>query len=170
VTGQFKHINTQKQFTRMFTPDELKQVEDIAKRYPVRQAALMPVLYMAQKKFGYLSLDTIRHVADLLKVPHSHALGVVSFYTMYHTKPTGKYHIQVCTNVSCMLCGGENLFQHISNRIGIDNLEMTPDGRFSLEEVECMGSCGGAPMIAINDDYYENISTEKIDELLVTLK
>jgi len=154
----------------MFTSEELQKVEEIKKRYPQSKAALMPVLYIAQEKFGYLSLDTIKYVADLLNVPHSHALGVVSFYTMFHTKPVGKYHIQVCTNVSCMLCGGEHLYEHISHKLGIGNHGVTPDGRFSLEEVECMGACGGAPMIAINDDYYENISTEKIDELLSTLK
>jgi NADH-quinone oxidoreductase E subunit len=154
----------------MLSPEELERVEEIKKRYPVAKSALMPVLYLAQKKHGYLTHDIIRYVADLVGVPHSQALGVVSFYTIFHTQPVGKYHIQVCTNVSCLLCGGEELYEHVSKKLGIRNQEVTPDRRFSLEEVECMGACGGAPMIAVNDDYYENSSITKVDELLNNLK
>jgi NADH-quinone oxidoreductase E subunit len=125
---------------------------------------------MAQNKFGWLSTEVKEYVADLLGLSFAHVHGVASFYTMYFKKPMGKYHIQVCTNVSCMLRKGEEIYEHVSKRLGIKNNEATPDGLFSLEEVECMGACGGAPMIAVNEDFYENIDIHKVDELLNSLK
>ena len=150
----------------LFTADELKQVEEIQKKYPQKESSIMPVLWMAQKKFGWISKDVIIYVADLLDISPSKVEGVATFYTMFFKKPMGRYHIQVCTNVSCMLREGEKLYKYISDKLGIGNMEATSDGLFSLEEVECMGACGGAPMIAVNDDYYENMTIEKIDELL----
>jgi NADH:ubiquinone oxidoreductase subunit E len=97
-------------------------------------------------------------------------LGVVTFYTMYHQKEMGKYHIQVCTNVSCMLRGGYDLYDKVKEKLGIENMQVTDDKIFSLEEVECMGSCGTAPMIAVNEDYYENLTKEKVVEILDSLK
>ena len=97
-------------------------------------------------------------------------LGVVTFYTMYHQKQMGKYHIQVCTNVSCMLRGGYEIFASVKEKLGIENLQVTGDKVFSIEEVECMGSCGTAPMIAVNEDYYENLTKEKVIEILDSLK
>lgn len=130
----------------------------------------MGVLWLAQKKFGWISKEVIEYVAKLLDLPPSHVDGVVSFYTMYFKKPMGKYHIQVCTNVSCMLRGGEEIYHHLCESLGIKNGEVTPDGLFSIEEVECMGACGGAPMIAINEDYYENLDIPLVDQLLEKLK
>lgn len=153
-----------------FDEQELKKVDEIKAKYPHSQAALMGVLWLAQKKFGWISRDVIEYVANLLDLPPAHVDGVVSFYTMYFKKPMGKYHIQVCTNVSCLLRGGEEIYHHISNRLGIGNGEVTPDGLFSLEEVECMGACGGAPMIAINEDYYENVDVNFVDNLLAKLR
>ncbi len=149
-----------------FSQEELQKIEEIKKKYPEQKAAIMPVLWMAQKKFGWISDEVMQYVANLLNLPLSHVKGVVSFYTMYFKKPMGKYHIQVCTNVSCMLLGGEEIFMHLSDKLGIKNLEVTKDGLFSLEEVECMGACGGAPMIAINEDYYENVDISKVDEII----
>jgi NADH-quinone oxidoreductase E subunit len=131
---------------------------------------LLPVLWFAQDKFNYISDEAIELIAKQLEISPSKVHGVTSFYTMFHRKPVGKYHIQVCTNVSCMLKNGVKIFQYISDKLNIKNLEVTSDGLFSIEEVECMGACGGAPMIAINEDYYENITFEKIDELINTLK
>ena len=153
-----------------FSPDELKKIDEIKSHYPETKAALMPVLWLAQKKFGWLSNEVLEYVANLLNLSESHVKGVASFYTMYFKKPMGKYHIQVCTNVSCMLNEGEMILEHISNKFGIKHMERTTDGMFSLEEVECMGACGGAPMIAINEDFYENVNIAKVDEILENLK
>ncbi len=154
----------------LFTVEELEQLERIAAQYPERQAALLPALWMVQRKYGWISLEHMRAVARLLQIPYAHVLGVVRFYTMFHTEPIGRYHVQVCTNVSCMLRGGEELLRLISERLGIRPGERTADGLFSLEEVECMGACGGAPMIAINEDYYEHLTPERVEELLEQLR
>ncbi|MGB9770551.1 MAG: NADH-quinone oxidoreductase subunit NuoE [Candidatus Kapaibacteriota bacterium] len=154
----------------MFDEQELKKVEEIKSRYPHSQAALMGVLWLAQKKFGWISKEVVEYVAKLLDLPPSHVDGVVSFYTMYFKKPMGKYHIQVCTNVSCLLRGGEEIYHHLCEKLGIGNGEVTPDGLFSIEEVECMGACGGAPMIAINEDYFENLDITFVDNLIEKLK
>jgi NADH-quinone oxidoreductase E subunit len=130
----------------------------------------MKALYIGQEQNGYISNEVIKEVANLLEMPSEEVLGVVTFYTMYHRKPMGKYHIQVCTNVSCMLRGGYEIWDNVKEKLGIENLEVTEDSIFSLEEVECMGSCGTAPMIAVNEDYYENLSKEKVEEILESLK
>lgn len=153
-----------------FSEEDLAEIERFKSRYPSEKSALMPVLWLAQKRFGWLSPEVMKLVADLLHLPVSHVEGVATFYTMYFKKPMGKYHIQVCTNVSCMLREGEALFEYVSQRLGIGHNERTADGLFSLEEVECMGACGGAPMIAVNEDFYENADIRKIDELLGSLK
>ncbi len=153
-----------------FSTDELQKIAEIKSRYPEQKAALMPALWLAQKKFGWISEDVEKLVAQTLDLPQSHVHGVVTFYTMFFKKPMGKYHIQVCTNVSCMLLGGEEIYKHISEKLGIGHNERTPDGKFSLEEVECMGACGGAPMIAINEDYYENVDINKVDEIIKSLE
>ena len=153
-----------------FSAEELKEVEHHKNKYPEAKAALMPVLWIAQKKWGWLSEDVMKYVAKVMDLPYSHVLGVASFYTMYFKKPMGKYHVQVCTNVSCMLRGGEDIYNHVKKKYGIGHNERTDDGLISLEEVECMGACGGAPMVAINEDFYENYSIEKVESLLATLK
>ncbi len=153
-----------------FTQEELQEVENHFKKYPEKKAAIMPVLWMAQKKWGWLSKEVMEYVAKLLDLPISHVEGVASFYTMYFKKPMGKYHIQVCTNVSCMLRNGDKLFEFAKEYLQVKNNERTTDGVFSLEEVECMGACGGAPMIAVNEDFYENMDKEQFKNLLDELK
>lgn len=153
-----------------FSEEELNKVEELKSKYPNSKAALMGVLWLAQKKFGWISQEVIEYVADLLQLPPSHVDGVVSFYTMYFKKPMGKYHIQVCTNVSCLLRDGKEIYHYISKKLGISNGEVTSDGLFSLEEVECMGACGGAPMIAVNENYFENIDIEFVDKLIDNLR
>ncbi len=152
-----------------FTEENLKRVQEHIAKYPVKRPAVMPALYIAQEQNGYISNVVIREVADILEMNPEEVLGVVTFYTMYHQKPMGKYHVQVCTNVSCMLRGGYEIWDQVRQKLGIGNMEVTPDSKFSLEEVECMGSCGTAPMIAINEDYYENLSKEKVEEILNSL-
>lgn len=149
-----------------FTSDELQSITALKAKYPDPKAAIMPVMWMAQKKWGWLSEDVMQEVARVMELPYAHVLGVASFYTMYFKKPMGKHHVQVCTNVSCMLRGGEALYAHAKQRLGIGHNQATADGKFSLEEVECMGACGGAPMIAINETFYENASVEQLNALL----
>lgn len=149
-----------------FTSEELQSITALKAKYPDPKAAIMPVMWMAQKKWGWLSEDVMQEVARVMELPYAHVLGVASFYTMYFKKPMGKHHVQVCTNVSCMLRGGEALYAHAKQRLGIGHNQATADGKFSLEEVECMGACGGAPMIAVNETFYENASVEQLNALL----
>lgn len=152
-----------------FTQENLDKVNDAIKKYPDKQAAIMPVLWIAQEQNGWISNEVMQEVAKVLELNPEEVLGVVTFYTMYHQKPMGKYHLQVCTNVSCMLRGGYDIYENVKKNLGIENMQVTTDQKFSLEEVECMGSCGTAPMIAINEDYYENVSVKKVEEILKSL-
>ena len=154
----------------MLTEKSLKTIEEIRKRYPAARAALLPVLWIAQEQEGWISEPMMKEIAALLDVPVAHVMGVVSFYTMFNMEKKGKYHIQVCTNVSCQLLGGEKIFEYISKKINCPKGGTTTDGLFSLDEVECLGSCGTAPMMQVNDDYYENLTTESIDTLLARMK
>jgi NADH-quinone oxidoreductase E subunit len=153
-----------------FTEENLEKIKHEFKKYPVKKPVVMKALYIGQEQNGFISNEVIKEVANLLEITPEEVLGVVTFYTMYHQKPVGKYHIQVCTNVSCMLRGGYEIWDQVKNKLGIDNMEVTADSHFSLEEVECMGSCGTAPMIAVNEDYFENLSKEKVEEILESLK
>ncbi len=153
-----------------FNEENLTKLEGILKRYPTKKAAVMPVLYLAQEQNGWISGEVMKEVASLLGMPADEVLGVVTFYTMYHQKPMGKYHLQVCTNVSCMLRGGYKIYDRIKDKLNIANGGITKDSVFSLEEVECMGSCGTAPMIAVKEDFFENLDVEKVDEILESFK
>lgn len=152
-----------------FTQENLDRVNEAIKKYPSKLAAIMPVLWIAQEQNGWISNEVMQEVARILEINPEDVLGVVTFYTMYHQKPMGKYHVQVCTNVSCMLRGAYDIYENVKKNLGINNMEVTADHNFSLEEVECMGSCGTAPMIAINEDYFENVSLEKVEEILRSL-
>ena len=153
-----------------FTKENLDRIEQETKKYPVRKPAVMAAIYIAQEQNGYITFEVMKEIANVLGITAEEVLGVVTFYTMYHQKQMGKYHIQVCTNVSCMLRGGYEIWNQVKEKFGIDHLGVTEDNKFSLEEVECMGSCGTAPMIAINEDFYENLSKEKVEEILESLK
>ncbi len=152
-----------------FTPEEIAKINELKALYPQSQSAIMPVLWMAQKKFGWLSEDVMRLVADVMDLTYAHVMGVASFYTMYFKKPMGKFHVQVCTNVSCKLRGADEIYDFVKEKYSIGHNETTPDGRISLEEVECMGACGGAPMIAVNEDYHENLNLDKVKAILQDL-
>jgi len=154
----------------LFSEAELKKVEEIKSHYPESKAALLPVLWMVQEKYGWISEDSMKKVGDLLNVPYEHILGVVTFYTMFNKKPVGKIHLQICTNVSCMIRGGYELFNYTSQKLGIKNKEVTADGMFSIEEVECLGSCATAPMLQVNNkEFYENLTKEKVDKIIESL-
>ncbi len=154
----------------MLTPENLKRVEEVRKKYPQARAALLPVLWIAQEQEGWISEPMMRSVADLLGLPYSHVLGVVTFYTMFHSKEQGRYHIEVCTNVSCMLRGSDRILETIGKVCGVKPGETSADGKWTVSEVECMGACGGAPMFAIGEEYYENLTPEKAEKILTSLK
>ena len=154
----------------MLSEENLRKLEKLKQHYPTAKSLTLPVLWMAQEQFGWISPEVMTYVAQLLGLPVSHIYGVVTFYTMFNTRPVGKYHIQLCTNVSCQLLGAEQMADHICRRLNINPGETTVDKKFTLSEVECLGSCGTAPMMQVNDDYYENLSESKVDTILTELK
>jgi NADH-quinone oxidoreductase E subunit len=153
-----------------FSPETYKEFEATVARYPKKEAAILPVLYLAQQEFGYLGPEAIEYVARLMGQSPARVHGVVSFYTMLKTKPIGRHHIQVCRTLPCALRGAEQLTSFIKKALGIEVGQTTADGRFTLSEVECLASCGTAPMMQVNDDYYENLTDEKVTEILASLK
>ena len=153
-----------------FSPETFKKFEETLSRYPKKEAAMLPVLYLAQQEFGYLGPEAIEYVARLMGQSPAKVHGVVSFYTMYNMKPIGRHHIQVCRTLSCALAGAEKITNFIKRKLAIELGETTTDGRFTLSEVECLASCGTAPMMQINDDYYENLDEERVTEILESLK
>lgn len=154
----------------MLNEENKNKVEELRKRYPTAQALVLPVLWMVQEQDGYISEDSMKYVGTLLNIPYSHILGVVTFYTMLQKKSAGRHHIEVCTNVSCMLRGSGKILEHIEKRLGIKVGETSHDKKWTLSEAECLGSCGTAPMLAIGDEYYENLTMEKVDTLLDSLQ
>lgn len=143
-----------------------KKVEELKKRYPNSSSAVMPTLYIAQQEVGWVSPDAINWVAEKLNIPRSHVKEVSSFYTMYYKKPVGKYHIQICRTLSCMICGAKGLTAYVKDRLKVKAMEVTADGMWSFEEVECLGSCGTAPMIQLNDVFFENLTPDKLGEIM----
>ena len=150
----------------MYGPEFAARVDEIVARYPQPKAALLPVLWEVQRRAGWVTLEAEAWVAERLGVSVSHVHGCVTFYTMFKPQPSGRWHIQVCTTLACMLRGSDELVAHLERRLGIKVGETTPDGRFSLVRVECLGSCDTAPMFQLNDDYHENLTTESVDRLL----
>jgi NADH-quinone oxidoreductase E subunit len=150
----------------MLSAQNLQRIEDLRKLYPHSQALVLPVLWIAQEQYGYISQEAMKEVAELLNLPFGHILGVVTFYTMYNTKPVGKKHIEVCTNVSCMIRGSQKIVQQLEGKLGIRMGETSKDGAWTLSEVECMGACGGAPMCAVGEEYYENLTPEAVDRMI----
>lgn len=153
-----------------FSPETYKKFEAIVNRYPKKEAAMLPVLCLAQKEFGYLGQEAIEYVAQLMGQSPARVQGVVSFYTMLNTKPIGRHHIQVCRTLPCALRGAAKLTSFLKKALDIELGQTTGDRRFTLSEVECLASCGTAPMMQINDDYYENLTDEKVTEILAALR
>ena len=154
-----------------FSPEKKKEVEWVISRYPRKEAAMLPVLHIAQYQFGYISDEVMELVAKTLEVPISRVQDVVTFYTMYRAQPVGKRHIQICHTLSCALRGGGQVVKHLEERCGVKCGEgVSEDGKFSIVKVECLGSCGTAPMVQVNDDYYENLTKAKVDELITQWK
>lgn len=156
----------EKEFVSKTTMEKIKRLME---RYPDRRSALLQVLHAVQDEKGWLDMEAIKFIAKLFKLPPAEVYSVASFYTMFNLKPVGKYLIQVCTNISCLINGAEDIVKHIEEKLGIKVGETTSDGKFTLITVECLGSCGRAPAMMINKDYYENLTIEKVDEILDSL-
>jgi NADH-quinone oxidoreductase E subunit len=152
-----------------FSPAAKAKFEQYLTRYPIKRAAIMPTLWLAQEEFGWLSPDVMTYIAALLELPPAFVASVASFYTMYYKRPMGRHHVQVCTNLSCALRGADVIVDCLRTHLGIGVGETTGDGRFSLSEAECLGSCGTAPMMQVNDDYWENLTPERTLEIVERL-
>jgi NADH-quinone oxidoreductase subunit E len=134
--------------------------------YPTKRSALVPTLLYAQDEVGFLSDEVILELAGRLELTDLEVRNVISYYSMLTTKPRGKFNVQVCTNISCLVRGGEEILQHCAKKLGVGHKGTTPDGLFTLEEVECIGACSWAPAAQVNYDFHENLTAEKIDKLL----
>ena len=135
-------------------------------QYPTKRSFLVPMLLYTQDELGCLTDSAIAHIAKKTELTELEVRNVISYYSMLRTRPLGKYHVQVCTNISCMLRGGDEILEHCEKRLGIGHKQTTPDGLFSLEEVECIGACSWAPAIQINYDFHENLTPDAMDVLL----
>ncbi len=144
--------------------------DKVIARYPLKRSAIVPLLLFAQDEIGHVSEETIEEIARRVEVRAIEVIEDIGYYSMLHRQPIGKYNFQVCTNISCLLRGGEEIFEHCSRKLGIGHKQTTPDGRFSLEEVECIGACCGAPAMQVNYDFYENLTPDKIDALIVKFR
>ncbi len=154
-----------------FTKDELEEIELIKAKFPTVKAATLQVLWVAQRKYGHVKPEVQKLVAETLDLPKAHVHGVASFYTQYYKEKMGKHVLDVCTCLSCQLCGGYDILHHLEDELGIKAGETTEDGMFSIQEVECLGACGYAPMLQLtNDVYVNNLTEEKVDNLLKNLR
>src|ERR1700756_3291382 len=150
----------------IFSPELAPRFDKLVTIYPVKRSALVPMLLYAQDEVGYVSDEVITELAQRLDLLELDVRNVLSYYSMLRTKPAGKYNVQVCTNISCMLRGGYEILDHCKHKLGIGHKETTRDGVFSLEEVECIGACTGAPAIQVNYDFYENLTPLSFDKII----
>ena len=146
------------------------EIDGILARYPVKRSALLPLLYLAQREEGYVTEAAMREIAGILHLTPPQVYETVTFYTMLNLKPVGKFHIQVCKSLMCALVGSDTLNGWLGKKLGIKPGETTTDGLFTLSAVECLAACGTGPMMQINDDYYEQLTEEKVDRILADLK
>jgi NADH-quinone oxidoreductase subunit E len=146
------------------------EIDDILSRYPVKRSALLPLLYLAQQEQGYVTESAMQEIAGILKLTPPQVYETATFYTMLNLKPVGKFHIQVCKSLMCALVGSDQLIGWIHTKLGIKPGETTADKLFTLSAVECLAACGTAPMMQINDDYYERLTENKLDRILADLR
>jgi len=149
-----------------FSEEFERRFAEMVPNYPTKRSALVPTLLYAQDEVGYLSNEVVSEIAGRLDLTELEVRNVISYYSMLTTKPRGKYNVQVCTNISCMVRGGEEILDHCAKRLGIGHRQTTPDGMFTLEEVECIGACSWAPAAQVNYDFHENLTPEKMDQIL----
>ena len=143
-----------------------KFFDEKMREYPTKRSFLVPMLLYSQDEVGYLNDEVIAHLAKKTELTELVVRNVISYYSMLHAKPMGRYHVQVCTNICCMLRGADELMEHCEKKLGIGHKQVTRDGKFSLEEVECIGACSWAPAVQVNYDFHENLTPEKMDEVL----
>ena len=154
-----------------FTKEDLQEIETIKAKFPTNKAATLQVLWVAQRRFGHVKPEVQKLVAHTLDLPESHVHGVATFYTQYYKEEKGKFVLDVCTCLSCQLCGAYDIVEHIEEKLGISLGETTDDGMFTLQEVECLGACGYAPMMQVtNGEYVNNLTREKVDQVIDDLK
>jgi NADH-quinone oxidoreductase subunit E len=155
-----------------FSPQLEEKFAKLLTSYPPgrKRSALIPMLLFAQDEVGSVTPDVIEEIARRLEIQPLQVEEVLSYYSMLHRKPLGKHHVQICTNISCLLTGGEELWQHACQKLGIGHKEVTPDGQISLEEVECIGACSWAPALQVNYDFYHQITPRTLDQILDNLK
>lgn len=153
----------------MISPAAQAELEKLLTRYPDKKSALLPALHVVQRELGYLSPQAKEYVAQFLEITPAEVEEVATFYTMYEHEPVGKYIVQVCCNLSCCLLGAESLLEHLKKKWSLEAGQTTPDKRFTLKTVECLGSCGTAPVVQINDDYHENLTIEELEKVLKSL-
>ncbi len=150
-----------------FSAETYKQFAEVLTHYPTKRAAILPTFWLAQEEFGYLSPDVMEYIAQLLDLSPAYVAAVASFYTMFDKEPMGQFHLQVCTNLSCTLLGAEQIVACLEKKLSIRPGETTSDKKFSLSEVECLGSCGTAPVLQVsNGDYYENLTLDSAVRLV----
>jgi NADH-quinone oxidoreductase subunit E len=152
--------------TTIFSPATAARFDRLVTLYPVKRSALVPMLLYAQDEVGYISDAVIAEIAQRIGITELDVRNVLSYYSMLRTKPAGKYNVQVCTNISCMLRGGYEILNHCKAKLGVGHKEVTKDGVFSLEEVECIGACCWAPAMQVNYDFHENLTPAKVDAVL----
>ena len=153
-----------------FSSKNLQKIEQLKKKYPKDEALTLPLLWIAQYQEGHISIDMIKEVAQYCNKSAMEVYSVASFYTMFNLQPVGKYHIQVCKTLSCKLCGQEDIFSSLKNILDINTNQTTDDNLFTLSQVECLGSCGTSPVMEINDKYYENLTPQKVEDIIEELK
>jgi NADH-quinone oxidoreductase subunit E len=149
-----------------FTEENLKEFERLKTRYPNTNSLMLPALWMVQEQEGWVSTDSIVYVANMLGKSPIEVYEFATFYTMFNLKPIGTHHIELCKTLSCMLCGSREIKAYIKEKIGIEPGQTSEDGLFHLTEVECLGACGGAPMFALDGNYHENLTNERVDQLI----
>ncbi|MGH9281582.1 MAG: NADH-quinone oxidoreductase subunit NuoE [Acidimicrobiales bacterium] len=152
------------------TPENEKRAKDLIALYPESRSALIPMLHVAQEQDGWLTPDGIAHVAELLGLTPAEVYGTATFYDMLFTEPVGRYLVSVCTNIACLLCGGYELLDHAERRLGARPGGTTPDGQFTLEEVECLALCGNAPCLTVNWRFFGDVTAERFDALIDDLR
>ena len=150
----------------IFSPELAARFDKLVTLYPLRRSALVPMLLYAQDEIGYVSEAVVTEIAQRIQITEVDVRSVLSYYSMLRTKPAGKYNVQVCTNISCMLRGGYDILDHCKSKLGIEHKETTKDGLFSLEEVECIGACCWAPALQVNYDFHDDLTTVKVDQIL----
>ena len=154
----------------MLSENVKAEIKQFKGKYPDPRSALLTALHVAQQEHGWLSPEVMCDVAEVMDLPPTEVASVASFYTMFNRQPVGENLIQVCTNISCSLLGAEHIVEYIKNKLGIDVGQTTPDNKFTLVTVECLGSCGTAPMMQVDDHYHEDLTVEKVDQILSDLR